>query len=79
MKVSARGVALRANVQALALYPISATTVSAVFDADNARALATRLLVLAEAGHDRIEVTTFNRPRRSDLSLPVRVIARRRR
>jgi hypothetical protein len=79
MRASARNATLRSNVQASRVYPIerSTTTVTMVFDAVKARALATRLLVLAEGEHEKIEVTAFRKPRKSDQTLPVRVTAPR--
>jgi hypothetical protein len=79
MRASARNAKLRSNVQALRVYPVEASTktVAMLFDTANARALATRLLVLAEGGHKKIELTAFRNPRKSDQTLPVRVTARR--
>ena len=77
MRVSARNAKLAANVQVLKVYPTEGTkTVALYLDPANARALATRLLVLAEAEHKVIEVTVFRRPRKSDQTLPARVTAR---
>jgi hypothetical protein len=79
MRTSARNSILRANVNVSKLYPVEGSkTVTAYLNAENARALATRLLVLAEVGHEQIELTVFRRPRKSDGALPCRVTALRR-
>jgi hypothetical protein len=77
MRTTAKGAKLRSNVQALRIYPVDASTktVGIVLDAENARALATRLLIMAEAGHKKIDVTAFRRPRKSDNTVPVSVTA----
>jgi hypothetical protein len=80
MRTTATKTKLRSNVQALRIYPIDGftKTVQLVLDATNARALATRLLVLAEAGHKKIDVTAFRKPRKSDKTVPVTVTAQKR-
>jgi hypothetical protein len=52
-------------------------TVGIVLDAENARALATRLLILAEAGYKKIDVTAFRKARKRDQTMPVSVTAAR--
>jgi len=53
MRKTIKRTTLRSNVQALRIYPVesSTRTVGLVLDPENARALATRLLIMAEAGH----------------------------
>lgn len=77
MRMTPKGTKIRSNVQALRIYPVDASTktVGIVLDAENARALATRLLIMAEAGHKKIDVTAFRRPRKSDNTVPVTVTA----
>jgi hypothetical protein len=79
MRASIRNTTLASNIQASRIYPIesSTKTVGLLLDAVNARALATRLLVLTEGGHEKVEITAFRRPRMSDQTMPVRVTARR--
>jgi hypothetical protein len=77
MRKTPKGTKIRANVQALRIYPVDAATktVGIVLDAENARALATRLLIMAEAGHKKIDVTAFRRPRKLDKTVPVTITA----
>jgi hypothetical protein len=77
MRKTIKGTTLRSNVQALRIYPVesSTKTVGLVLDVENARALATRLLIMAEAGHKKIDVTAFRKARRVDNTVPVTVTA----
>ena len=77
MRTTPKTIRLRANVQALRIYPVESTTktVGIVLDAENARALATRLLMMAEAGHKKIDVTAFRKPRKLDNTVHVTVTA----
>jgi hypothetical protein len=77
MRTTAKALKLRSNVQALRIYPVesSTMTVGIVLDAENARALATRLLMMAEAGYEKIDVTAFRKPRKLDNTVPVTVTA----
>lgn len=77
MRMTPKGTKIRSNVQALRIYSVDASTktVGIVLDAENARALATRLLIMAEAGHKKIDVTAFRRPRKLDNTVPVTITA----
>lgn len=74
MAKTLRSISVKSNLTAHRIYPMPNTkrsieklkTVAMVFDKEQARALATRLLAASE-GWDRIAVTGFRlRPRKSD-------------